>query len=210
MNGWTAIVPVKPWALAKSRLALPSAEREQMARAFTLDVLEVLISSESIRHVIIVSAEQELLEARGHGMTVLADRPLLSCDGLNDAVVAGGYWALSRRRESPVVVVPGDLPALNVESLEGALELLSPWEQAFVPDARGAGTTLLAASRPSALQPMYGVWSAKQHRIRGARAVETVDERVRCDVDTVEDLAHVKHLGVGRHTAAALRNALVR
>lgn len=210
MSGYTAIVPVKPWALAKGRLALPQAARQRVARAFTLDVLDVLQASDSVRHIVIVSAERELLDARGQGVTVLEDRPLLSCNGLNKAIFMGRYWALSRRRGSPVVVVPADLPALDTESLEGALRSLGGWDQAFIPDAGGTGTTLLAASCPIGLRPMYGDWSAKEHLIRGARAVDWVDERARCDIDTVEDLVHAQHLGLGSHTAAALRASPLR
>lgn len=39
---WTAIVPVKPWNLAKSRLGLKDGDRVRLAEAFSVDTLNTL------------------------------------------------------------------------------------------------------------------------------------------------------------------------
>lgn len=208
MTGWTAILPVKPWSLAKSRLRLGDDDRRRMARAFSLDVLDVLLSSESVAKVIVVSAEVELgAIARRAGATVLVDRPLLSPGMLNRAVDAGRRYAYVGRDQKPIVVVPGDLPAMTVSVLDHALQRLGSHDRAYVPDSLGTGTTLLAAARPSLLVPSYGPWSARSHSTGGYATVIDVDPRCRRDVDTATDLAAARHLGAGPRTLDALRRA---
>lgn len=77
--------------------------------------------------------------------------------------------------------------------------------RAFLADAPGVGTTLLAADAGAALAPGFGVASRARHLASGAREIglRGVDS-VRQDVDTGADLRAALALGVGPHTAAAL------
>jgi 2-phospho-L-lactate guanylyltransferase len=206
VSGWTAVVPVKPWGLAKSRLDVPGDDRVRLARAFSLDVLDVVLAAGSVDRVVVVTAETELGSiARRAGAAVLTDRPMLARGLLNRAVDNGRQWAKVNASDAPIVVVPGDLAALNAEVLDATLALLAEQERAFVPDASGMGTTLLAAARPELLIPAYGERSAVHHSDAGYRAVSLVDKRSRRDVDTAADLAEARALGVGPHTIAALQ-----
>lgn len=205
MTGWTAIVPVKPWRLGKSRLGLAAEERAELARAFSLDLLHAVTATPSVDLLVVVTAEAELWAlARAHGAIVVADRPLVEVDPLNRAVDSGRRWAASRAPAAPTVVVPGDLPALTAAALTHCLAMMAEHPRAHVPDAAGTGTTMLSASTPATIDPLYGSWSARRHSAAGSRAVPGVDERCRLDVDTQADLARARHVGVGAHTAAAL------
>ncbi|HWV26537.1 MAG TPA: 7,8-didemethyl-8-hydroxy-5-deazariboflavin synthase CofG, partial [Aeromicrobium sp.] len=192
MTRWTAIVPVKSWRAAKSRLQTPG--REGLARAFALDVLAVLDSSERIGRVIVVSNEAEL----GAGHAIVGDP-----GSLNGAVEAGRDQLLSDGVKGPVVVVPADLGALTVDALDAVLDRMVDHEASFVVDADGDGTTLLAAREAASLNPRYGPGSAEAHS-EFAVALHDVDARVRRDVDSVEDLAAATALGLGAHTAAVV------
>jgi 2-phospho-L-lactate guanylyltransferase len=206
MTGWTAIVPVKPWGLAKSRLDLPDDDRVRLARAFSLDVLDAVLGAASVDRVVVVTAETELAAiARRRGAVVVTDRPMLARGLLNRAVESGRQWAKVHTPTAPVVVVPGDLAALTAGVLDTTLALLATEERAFVPDASGIGTTLLAVARPELLVPSYGERSALHHSDAGYRPVPHVDKRCRRDVDTAADLAQARALGVGPHTAEALQ-----
>lgn len=205
MSGYTAIFPVKPWRLGKSRLALDAGPRQELARAFALDVLDVLTSVDGVEHVLIVSEEGELrAEANRIGASVLSDRPLVSNDPLNDAIRAGARWAAVRRPTSPVVVVPSDLAALTADALASALEGASAFDRAFVPDAWSRGTTLLMAQDPTQLAPAYGPHSAKRHAAAGYRELTDADARARTDVDTIEQLRAARHLGLGARSAGVV------
>lgn len=205
MTGWTAVVPVKPWGLAKSRLDLHDDDRMRLARAFSLDVLDVVLAARSVDRVVVVTAENELgAIARNAGATVVVDRPMLARGLLNPAIDSARQWAQVNAADAPLVVVPGDLAALTAPVLDETLAELGGQERSFVPDASGRGTTLLAASRPELVVPAYGPRSAMHHSDAGYRAMPHLDHRVRRDVDTAADLAEARRLGVGPHTTAAL------
>lgn len=198
----TVIVPIKPWALAKSRLHVPAPVREQLSRGFALDVLDVIADTPHVGHLIVVTTEIEIRSlGRRRGATVLSDRSMMSANSLNDAVLHARSWSMARRPSSPAVVVPSDLPALTVAALSGALEMMFAYARSFVPDSAGTGTTMLSARRPADLSPVYGPQSARSHTLAGHRAVPEVDVRARHDVDTAQDLTKAGLLGLRPHTS---------
>ncbi|HET9256225.1 MAG TPA: 2-phospho-L-lactate guanylyltransferase, partial [Pseudonocardiaceae bacterium] len=77
-------------------------------------------------------------------------------------------------------------------------------ERAFCADRAGTGTTLLLAPPGRALEPGFGPGSAAAHHASGARELTGDWPGLRCDVDTREDLAHARELGLGRFTSAVL------
>jgi 2-phospho-L-lactate guanylyltransferase len=128
--------------------------------------------------------------------------------------------------QGPVAVLLGDLPALRSPDLSAALREAGralhaadrahgaadgdggPPAMAFVPDAEGDGTVLLAGLDPRAMRPSFGPASAGAHARAGARRLDLALPRLRRDVDTRADLATAAALGVGPRTAAVLRAEL--
>jgi 2-phospho-L-lactate guanylyltransferase len=108
---------------------------------------------------------------------------------------------LSRYR----AVLAGDLPALRPDQLNAALTAARPG-RAFVADAAGSGTVLLAVVPGEPLNPLFGLGSAAAHAASGARPLEGDWPGLRQDVDTPADLATVLGLGAGPHTCALLRD----
>ncbi|MET0930638.1 MAG: 2-phospho-L-lactate guanylyltransferase [Aeromicrobium sp.] len=205
MIGWTAIIPIKPPGLSKSRLEVEPSAREQLARAFALDVLDAVAATSSVLQSVVVTADTMIAaHARTRGMLTVADRPMLSAEGLNDAVRVGRDWAVCRWPSSPVAVIPADLPSITSTVLGATLERLAAAERCFVPDAGGTGTTILTSLDPAMLRPLFGPRSAFRHAEDGVRPVIEVDRRIRRDVDTVADLAESRLHGVGCWTAAIL------
>lgn len=201
----TVILPVKPWHMSKSRLEVGAVARRLLARAFTLDVLEVLGGSRQVAAVIVVTAEPELPAARVRPNTrIVADRPSVSRDGLNSAIAIGLRSATQWRPDSPILVLPADLPALTSHVLDETVDLMSAHDSAFVPDASGDGTTMSWGAGPEHLKVAYGRGSAPRHSAQGARALAEANVRARLDVDTVGDLALARRLGLGTRTASAL------
>lgn len=204
MTGWTVVVPAKPWHLAKTRLR--TVRRADLARAFLLDVLDVVAATEGVGRVVVVSAEPALAaEARRRDVAILADRPLGTPGRLNTAVTIGRGWAFTHAPSDPVVVVPADLPSLDPLALSATLSTLGDHERAFVPDLDRGGTTLVSAATAGRLRSAYGAGSAARHQRLGLRRVEDVPLVVRRDVDTLDDLADALDLGVGLHTQDAAR-----
>ncbi|MYR60762.1 2-phospho-L-lactate guanylyltransferase, partial [Streptomyces sp. SID625] len=95
-----------------------------------------------------------------------------------------------------------DLPALRPAELARVLSAAARFPRAFLADAAGIGTTLLAVGADRELRPAFGTGSRLRHRESGAVELgpDAVDS-VRQDVDTGDDLRAALALGVGPRTA---------
>jgi 2-phospho-L-lactate/phosphoenolpyruvate guanylyltransferase len=197
-HSFALLVPVKALSLAKSRLSV-SAEvgREPLMRAFALDAIAAAVQSPAVAQVHVVTDDPAF---EVDGVRRLPD------EGDGDLNRALNHAALRVRLEDPRVAVAAlcaDLPSLRPADLTEALSAgLTPrW---FVADAAGTGTTLLAAGPGVDLQPHFGAGSARRHEESGAAPVRAELASLRRDVDTEDDLAAARELGVGVHTAQAL------
>lgn len=198
---WVVVVPVKPAADGKTRLAgvLSASTRERLVRAMALDTVAAALSTPEVVRVVVVTADAPLRTLLARSVD-LVDEP---GDGLNGAVRAGIDEAASTPHG--VAVLLGDLPALRPEDLAAALGMASAHERALVADADGTGTTLLAALPGIAIDPQFGPGSAAAHELAGhVRLAVAAASTVRRDVDVPDDLAEVARLGVGPATRAVL------
>ncbi|GAB3464536.1 2-phospho-L-lactate guanylyltransferase [Kineococcus endophyticus] len=197
VSGWRVVVPVKGGDEAKTRLALPRRQRQELALAMALDCLTVCRDTPGVGLVVCVSDDPDVLRAaRAAGVsTVSPGRP-----GLTVAVAAG----LASLERGPTAVLLGDLPALRSQDLQQALaRALTVPGPALVADAAGSGSVLL--TDPDGDVPHhFGPDSARRHVEAGAVALGDPLPSLRRDVDTVEDLRTALALGVGPHTRAAL------
>jgi 2-phospho-L-lactate guanylyltransferase len=195
------VLPLKGGTGAKSRLG----GSRRLAAAIALDCLDAVLACPDAAAVVVVTPDAGLAAAVSgtRARAVGESRPgtgLLAA--LDDGLAAA---------EGPVALLLGDLPALRPEDLSAALraagETLAAGDHrmAFVPDADGTGTVLLAGPGPDAVDPSFGPSSALAHARAGARRLDLALPRLRRDVDTPADLAAALALGVGPRTAAALR-----
>jgi 2-phospho-L-lactate guanylyltransferase len=188
MTAWSVIVPVKPWGLAKSRLTLPEELRYEVARAMTLDTLEALTAASLVGSVLVVSADSEVRSAAvSLDARAINDEPFASVDGLSAAVRLGRARLAKEHPSAPVAVVPTDLPGLTSATFDALLKELGTSKRQHVVDMHGTGTTILVAPGPLALVPAFGIGSAQAHSTLGSYARPDVDERLRRDVDTLDD-----------------------
>ncbi|MFE1930722.1 2-phospho-L-lactate guanylyltransferase [Streptomyces sp. NPDC059474] len=203
---WTVLLPVKPFALGKSRLAIwAGASRAEWARAFYLDTLDAIFHTPLVQQVIVVTADSEahVLAARA-GAKVADDTPVY---GLNAAVHRGATHAASSPTGGPVAVLTADLPALRPEELMQVLTDARHHPRAFLTDHTGSGTTILTASTPRMLLPRFEGASRTQHAVTGAHELIIADvPGARLDVDTPMDLGAALSLGVGPYSTALRSN----
>lgn len=201
------LVPVKPAARAKSRLApLGERVRRSLVTAFVTDTVTAVLGSPLVGAVLVVTDDHVLAgELRALGVEVVPDGVV---DDLNGSLVQASAEARRRWPGLAPAAVCADLPALASEELTAALEVAARHPASFVPDADGDGTTLFAATSPSAFEPRFGPGSRDAHRADGAHEiVEVVVPTLRRDVDTPEDLADAVRLGVRGRTAAVVAGA---
>jgi len=192
------ILPLRTIAGGKARLGevLDAEEREALVAGMLRHELAVLAAWDRAAAVHVVTLDPALLPvARAGGAQAL----LQVREGLNDALrearavaQAGGATA--------ILVLPGDLPLLDVAALEGLVEAAdaalaagagAPLVVLAPADARD-GTNALLAAPPDVIEPAFGPRSLELHvraaRDAGASLQLVVDPALGFDLDTPQDL----------------------
>lgn len=191
-TGWTVVIPVKPAAHGKSRLAGAPGDRAALARAIALDTID------AARHacaVVVVTADPGIASAaRQLGARVVDES---APAGLNAAIARGVDAAAPGHRAAML----GDLPALRPADLTAALRSAQGLERAVVADAEGTGSTLVTAREGVPWASAFGPDSYARHRALGCVPLDAAPGLQR-DVDTVEQLAAASALGLGPRTSA--------
>lgn len=211
----TAIVPVKRFGAAKTRLGAALGERRRVGLVLAMvdDVLAALTRCAALESVIVVSGEPDAhRRAERHGMRALEDP---GDRGHSQAATLGIRAALAAGADC-VALLPGDCPLLDPGELESALAGAGepPWA-GVVPDRHGSGTNGLLLRPPAAIEPAFGAGSRERH-MRAAAAADVHGEllalpSLALDLDTpsdLEDLRAVLEADPGRAPATA--RALVR
>ncbi|MDR2280458.1 MAG: 2-phospho-L-lactate guanylyltransferase [Gordonia sp. (in: high G+C Gram-positive bacteria)] len=205
----TVVLAVKALDDAKSRLRpLPPAhdDRPALGIAMLTDTLSAVAAARP-RRIVVVSPDVRVhAVASGFG-AVTVDEPTARPEGwtaLNAALAHG-----ASEFAGPIAYLQADLPAMRAESLEEALDEASDAlvhaPAAFVSDRAGTGTALLVAG--GSFRPLFGVDSAAAHRAAAAAELDpghTLWSDLRTDIDTPEDLAAAREIGLGPATSALL------
>ncbi|MDP2015006.1 MAG: 2-phospho-L-lactate guanylyltransferase [Actinomycetota bacterium] len=200
---WTALVPVKSSAFAKSRLDHDPMTRAGLSAAFLADVLAALAQTSSIGEILVVTDDAELHLRVDSSVRI--HRTIAR--GLNPELAEG----LVLIGKSPVAIVAADLPCLTKEALTATLRIAQEFDRSFVTDVQGLGTTMLLAKDAQECVPMFGRRSHARHAQAGYHEIQADSPaiaahmaRVRRDVDTALDLWDAIRIGVGPSTTEAL------
>ena len=199
------IIAVKRLAAAKTRLApvFSARTRESVVLAMLVDTLTAATRVATLGSISVVTPDEAAAAAATQlGVQVLADpTPEGHGDPLNNAITAAEKTVAASF--SNIVVLQGDLPALQPQELAEAIAAARQHRRSFVADRPATGTAALCAFGIG-LDPHFGPDSAARHRRSGAIELTGAWPGLRCDVDTPADLAAARRLGVGQATARAI------
>lgn len=196
----SAVVPVKDLWGTKSRLApiLDPGARAGLTLYMMGRVVRA-IREAGVEDTCVVSPDRMVLEeAKRRGATPL----LQESRGLNPALEEGRRRALELGAAT-LLVLPADLPLLDAGDVLAVLKEADEEPSAVIsPDGARSGTNALLIQPPNVLPFAFGADSFEAHL--GAARSRSLDVRI-CerphlafDLDTAEDLAHLRETGVVR------------
>lgn len=190
MAGAWALIPVKPFARAKTRLEglLSRDECAQLAAHMLQDVLRALCATPLVEGITLLGNEPQLAALTAGSGAQLRPEPA----GVDYRQALGAAAAeLAAQGVRQLLVLPADLPTLPpadvarlIESHRGGLSLC--------PAARDGGSNALLLSPPTAMPFLYGPDSAKRH-LEAARALGIAARHIELagfarDIDTPDDV----------------------
>ena len=192
MNIW-AIVPVKPFNRAKSRLAkvLTAEERQALAEKMFRHSIETLTAVEQISGILVISRDTKVLGiARDYHVQTVQESgtPELNAALYRASQVVGSQGA------DGVLVMPADLPLVNAADITQILHL-GRYHTTVVlaPDRQEDGTNILQVNPPGYIPFAFGVGSFRRHMMLAEESGATVkiyrSDRAALDIDTPDDLA---------------------
>lgn len=159
------IIPVRPFAEGKTRLAtaLSAAEREALNRRFFEHVLGV---ARQVSDCHVISRSDAVLEAaRAAGAQAIEE----TGDDLNGAL-AQASAVVGALADAPVMALSCDLPFVTVEDLIALIVAGSESDVVAACDTEGRGTNALLQRRPGLIPYRYGADSIAAHRGEAERA----------------------------------------
>lgn len=200
MSIW-AIIPVKPFNRAKSRLSqvLTPEERQQLAETMFRHVLQVIRTVPQIMGTLVISRDGKALAiARDYGARTVQES---GAPELNVALMRATQ-VVARWKGSGVLILPADLPLITGEDLTGMIELgRNEPSIVIATDKNHDGTNALFVRPPGLFQYAYGPGSYQRHidlAIAAGATVKTYSsERLSLDIDMPDDLQSYKELDRG-------------
>ncbi|MCA9907078.1 MAG: 2-phospho-L-lactate guanylyltransferase [Anaerolineae bacterium] len=187
-----AIIPVKPLANAKSRLApaLTPTERQQLAEHMFRHVLKIATSVPQLAGTLVISRDNKALAiAREYGAKTVQES---GAPEMNAALMRATSL-IARWRGSGVLILPADLPLIAVDDVVSMVELGDDlYSMVIATDQDRDGTNAMLVRPPGLMEYGYGPGSFDRHieraKAAGAHVQIYESERLQLDIDLPEDL----------------------
>ena len=185
-----AIIPVKTFINAKTRLGLSSEQKEKICEIMLEEILYTLSISPLIDETIIVTKDKRALEIsqKFNAVHILDDKEL----GVNNAVALADEYLLKNGFESSIVF-PQDIPFIKTQDIEFLLKFKTKSNFVIVvPSRRFDGTNALVRMPTNLMKTHYDEDSYKIHMSTAKEVTKNVSlvfiKRIMWDVDNFEDL----------------------
>ncbi len=186
-----AIIPVKTFSGAKSRLNLPGEIKEDLCRIMLEEVLGIVSSSSRIDSVVVVSRDENVFEvAKKFGAVEITDDE----SGVNHAVSLADEYA-AQNSFGASIVLPQDVPFIKAQDIDFLLQFRStPACALVVPSRKFDGTNALLRMPPKLMETHYDEDSYKIHLATGRKNTTNTSlvfiRRMMMDIDDCDDLKY--------------------
>lgn len=185
-----AIVPVKTFSRAKTRLNLSPERTEQICKVMLESVLSTVSKSDIIEKTVVVSRDETALSiAKRFGAIEIYDQEEL---GVNNAVMIADNYFL-KENFGATLVLPQDIPLIQVEDIKTLIGFrLSNRCVLVVPSRKFDGTNALFRMPLDVMETHYDEDSYKIHintaEKRNTTAALVLIKRIMLDIDEQSDL----------------------
>ena len=185
-----AIIPVKTFSKAKTRLGLSAEKKEKICEIMLEEILYTLSISPLIDKIIIVTKDEKALEISKKYNTVhISDN---NESGVNNAVALADNYLLENGFDASIVF-PQDIPYIKTQDIEFILKFKTDSRFVIVvPSRRFDGTNALVRMPINLMKTHYDEDSYKIHMSTAKATTRDVSlvfaKRIMLDVDNFEDL----------------------
>jgi 2-phospho-L-lactate/phosphoenolpyruvate guanylyltransferase len=186
-----AIIPVKTFSKAKTRLSLPQNVTVELCKLMFEEVLKTIVDSD-IDSIVVVTKDKDAIEiGKSYDVIQILDD---NETGVNNAVSLADKY-LENNGFDMSIVFPQDIPFMQREDIDYLLTVSSENSVLVVPSRRFDGTNALLRSPVNIMETHYDEDSYKIHmqtgRTRTRKASLVLMRRIMMDVDNNEDLEFV-------------------
>jgi len=185
-----AIIPVKTFSNAKTRLDLSPPKVEELCKIMLEEILHITSISPQIEKTIIVTKEEKAIEiGKKFDAHIIIDEKE---ESVNSAVALADKYLLENNFDASIVF-PQDIPYIKTQDIDFMLNYIAPPNFAIiVPSRRFDGTNALVRMPINLMKTHYDEDSykihmntAKEHTLNVAMVFV---KRMMWDVDNKEDL----------------------
>ena len=185
-----AIIPVKTFLNAKTRLNLPTQKVEALCKLMLEEILGVISTSSKIEKIILITKEKKAIEIgkKFNTVTIIDEKE----ESVNEAVSLADEYLLENNFNASVVF-PRDIPFIKIEDIDFMLKhQLHPNFAIIVPSRKFDGTNALVRMPTDLMKTHYDddsyrnhMKTAKEHTMNVAMVFV---KRIMYDIDDQEDL----------------------
>jgi len=205
-----AIIPVKTFSLAKTRLNLSSKQKEELCKIMLEELIHTLSISPQIEKIVIVTKEEKAVEiGKKYNTVIIPDNEEKS---VNNAVALADKYLLENKFDASIVF-PQDIPFIKTQDIDFMLNYKTPPNFAIVvPSRRFDGTNALVRMPINLMITHYDEDSYKIHMNTAKEYTRNVAlvfvKRIMWDVDNMEDLNFLLEQNEKPEIAEKIRNIL--
>jgi 2-phospho-L-lactate guanylyltransferase len=205
-----AIVPVKTFLKAKTRLGISLEQKEKICEIMLEEILHTLSISPQIDKIIIVTREKKALEiSKKFEAVQITDNKE---SGVNNAVALADKYLLENRFDASIVF-PQDIPYIKTQDIDFMLKFKTASDFVIVvPSRRFDGTNALVRKPVNLMKTHYDEDSYKIHMNTAKEITRDVSlvfvKRIMWDVDNLEDLKFLLSQDEKPHIAKKIRDVL--
>jgi 2-phospho-L-lactate guanylyltransferase len=205
-----AIIPVKTFSLAKTRLELTIQQKEDLCKIMLEEILHILSISPQIEKIVIVTKEEKAIEiGKKYKAIIIPDNEEKS---VNYAVALADKYLLENKFDASIVF-PQDIPFIKTQDIDFMLNYKVPPNFVIVvPSRRFDGTNALVRMPIDLMITHYDEDSYKIHMNTAKEFTRNVSlifvKRIMLDVDNMEDLKFLLEQNEKPEIAAKIKNIL--